>query len=180
MQILLFIFFILPSGQGTLPEQQVSLLYKMARECLERGEAIFTAAKKEQRPLALFRLATPSPTVSPTFPHLPFSSSSSSSSSQQQTHPSAQFQAPPTTVNSRNALPQGILPRQHSTPIQPATRLMTWPSTQGSKVSGTSSSARGVDSVDGNPGAGMGMDGGEEGGGDGRQKPEQYLSQPIK
>ena len=38
----------------------------MARNCLERGEEIYTAAKKEQRPLALFRLASPSPTASPT------------------------------------------------------------------------------------------------------------------
>ena len=38
----------------------------MAKHCLERGESIFLTAKKEQRPLALFRLATPSPTPSPT------------------------------------------------------------------------------------------------------------------
>ena len=38
----------------------------MAKHCLDRGESIFLTAKKEQRPLALFRLATPSPTPSPT------------------------------------------------------------------------------------------------------------------
>lgn len=38
----------------------------MARNCLDRGEKIYTTAKQEQRPLALFRLASPSPTVSPT------------------------------------------------------------------------------------------------------------------
>ncbi len=41
-------------------------LFKMARNCLDRGEKIYTTAKQEQRPLALFRLASPSPTTSPT------------------------------------------------------------------------------------------------------------------
>ena len=55
-----------PSGQGTLPEIRCVQLFKMARNCLDRGEKIYTTAKQEQRPLALFRLASPSPTVSPT------------------------------------------------------------------------------------------------------------------
>ena len=38
----------------------------MARSCLDRGEKIYTVAKLEQRPLALFRLASPSPIQSPT------------------------------------------------------------------------------------------------------------------
>lgn len=54
------------SGQGTLPQHQAEQLFKMAKHCLERGETIYTTAKREQRPLALFRLATPSPTLSPT------------------------------------------------------------------------------------------------------------------
>lgn len=53
-------------GQGTLAEQKVKQLFKMARQCLDRGEDIFNTARKEQRPLALFRLATPSPVASPT------------------------------------------------------------------------------------------------------------------
>ena len=53
-------------GQGTLPQHQAEQLFKMAKHCLERGETIYLTAKKEQRPLALFRLATPSPTPSPT------------------------------------------------------------------------------------------------------------------
>lgn len=58
-------------GQGTLPEQQVEQLYRMARQCLDRGHDIFATARKERRPLALFRLATPSPTTSPTLPYHP-------------------------------------------------------------------------------------------------------------
>ena len=53
--------------------QKVKQLFKMASHCLERGEDIFTTARKEQRPLALFRLATPSPISSPTLSTPPIS-----------------------------------------------------------------------------------------------------------
>ena len=80
----------------------------MAKHCLERGESIFLTAKKEQRPLALFRLATPSPTPSPT-----------------------QVQAPPISAglsgrdNSARQMRSGTMPGR-LTGIPP-NRAMTWP-----------------------------------------------------
>ena len=95
------------SGQGTLPQHQAEQLFKMAKHCLERGETIYLTAKKEQRPLALFRLATPSPTPSPT-----------------------QVQAPPTSGlgndnTSMRQMRSGTMPGR-LTGIPPS-RASTWP-----------------------------------------------------
>lgn len=97
----------LSSGQGTLPQHQAEQLFKMAKHCLDRGETIYLTAKKEQRPLALFRLATPSPTPSPT-----------------------QVQAPPTSGFNKDNTPvrqyrSGTMPGR-LTGIPPS-RASTWP-----------------------------------------------------
>ena len=127
-------------------------LYKMARDCLERGQDIIRTARKEQRPLALFRMATPSPTVSPTLlnhpqgppshhPH-PLHPGPSPSSSSSSHHP--QY--------ARNA-PQNLGIRTgHAHPHQEAmaSRNMSWPSSR--RVPGTRSLPRGLEGTDGVPG----------------------------
>ena len=122
------------AGEGTLSEPKVKQLFKMAKDCLERGEDIFTTARKEQRPLALFQLATPSPTVSPTLstPPLP-PPNSSRSLLHSNTHsglPNPLLPSPKFLHSSPNA---GLTQSQKSEPSNPSTshsRLMSWPSLQ--------------------------------------------------
>ena len=136
-------------------------MYKMAKDCLERGQDIFNTARKEQRPLALFRMATPSPTVSPTllnyppasqhpFQHGPSHSSSFSSQPRpqnQQPHPSSTAHTTKTLQYARNA-PQnlGIRTGPNHTYEGVASRNMSWPSSR--RVPGTKSLPRGMEMTD--------------------------------
>lgn len=127
------------AGQGTLPEPKVRQLFKMAKDCLERGEDIFATARKEQRPLALFRLATPSPTASPTLrspPLLPSNSSTSRSSSNfypSQTLPSISSLNSSPSQRTSNTLPASNLVGASEAPSNHS-RLMSWPASQVSNV----------------------------------------------
>ncbi len=156
-------------------------LYNMAKDCLERGHDIIDTARKEQRPLALFRMATPSPTVSPTLlthppgpplaSHLPHPSGPSPSSS----HTLPQF--------ARNA-PQNLGIRtgpNHTHPHREgvASRNMSWPR-GGGQVPGTRSLPRGLEATDGIPGGHVrGAAGGRM---QGQQQQQQQLhhSQPNR
>jgi len=91
----------LPSGQGTMPDGKVQQLFKMASHCLERGEDIFTTARKEQRPLALFRLATPSPISSPTLSTPPIPPASVTSSTMPSATPNSTLSSVPSSNRAR-------------------------------------------------------------------------------
>lgn len=165
-----------------MPEQQVQQLYKMARDCLDRGQAIFISARKEQRPLALFRLATPSPTVSPTLPNQQFPLHPSLSA--QQPHPPSQ-----TARHTSQTLPKmrAAEPPQNSrvAPQNPGTsrtghgssseRNMSWPASRRVPTLSSRKQVGGFDTTDGIPGGSMGQPRGQ-----GKGKSEQYRSQPIK
>lgn len=162
------------AGQGTLPEDKAKQMFKMARDCLDRGEDIYSTARKEQRPLALFRLATPSPIASPTLcnppiPPPPPPATSSTSSYLPISRPHSQ------TLSGRNVpsrvTPSSATPPQKTTmpPIASGSsnkargssatlpnhsRLMSWPASQ-KKVLGsrTLGRVRGTDGVDGTQGS---------------------------
>ena len=87
----------LASGQGTLSEGHATQLFKMGKQCLEQGEAIYTTAKKEKRPLALFRLSTPSPATSP--PPIPDSHNHTTPSQLTVTHPQRNGIGPSRTMS---------------------------------------------------------------------------------
>lgn len=167
---MLLVFFL---GQGTLPENQVKQLYKMARDCLDRGHNIFTTAKNEQRPLALFRLATPSPTMSPTLPNSG-GLTHPSLQSRSQTLPSVRGRATLPPHGSRITLQSlGVKTGQNRAPSQTqalpgGSRNVSWPANQ--RGAGSNSQNR-YEAVDGIPGGH---------GGDPRQKPDNHLPQPNK
>jgi hypothetical protein len=153
-------------GQGTLPEQQVQQLYKMARYCLDRGQDIFVSARKEQRPLALFRLATPSPTMSPTLPNQPFPPF------QPKPHP-----PPQTSRHASLSMPRirGVDPSKNPRAAPGGTRSMdrktAWSANQRPLSVASSQQVWGHDSTDGIPEGQLQQ---HE-----HSKPEQYRSQPI-
>ena len=105
-------------GQGTLLEPKVKQLFKMAGDCLERGEDIFSTARKEQRPLALFRVATPSPTISPTLCTPPFAPPYSSITSRS----SSSFRR--STFSSSPSPNSSIIPQKLNTPSN-SNKVMT-------------------------------------------------------
>ena len=157
------------SGQGTLPEQQIEQLYKMARQCLDRGHDIFATARKERRPLALFRLATPSPTTSPTFPYHSSQASHPSQPHPSQPHPSQQLtqslprlKAPPSLP-----APQNTASMQGAQSYSPDTRRMTLP------ANARRNPPQGNDYVDGIPG-------GASGGMKGNLRQDQHRSQSTR
>ena len=152
-------------------------LYKMARECLERGQDIFNTARREQRPLALFRLATPSPTMSPTLPNHQFPPSQPPQAPQTHLPPQApQTQLTrslkgntatlPPQVTTRSA-PQGQGGRSFSSSNTLPGRTGTWPTIQRG-----AGQVGGRDFADGVSGGPVGA-----GGGAGRQRSVEQQNQ---
>lgn len=145
-------------------------LYKMARDCLDRGHDIFTTAKKEQRPLALFRLATPSPTMSPTLPSQQFPSPHPPHAPT--SHLTHSTKGPPQNSSKYAPQNQGAVRTGRSNTLPD--RNMSWP--RGGGFNSAPVQVRGHEAVDGMPGGPVGRGGGM-GRGDGR--PEQHHSQTI-
>ena len=81
---------------------------------LDRGEAIFSTARKEQRPLALFRLATPSPTTSPTLSSFPLPPPPSTSSPPSHPHPNHSYTLPRSGSTGHTSQTSGSRPGLHS------------------------------------------------------------------
>ena len=96
----------------------------MARSCLDRGEKIYTVAKLEQRPLALFRLASPSPIQSPTQTLPPIGNGDLTLSLGYVVSISSLSPPPPGAPPSHGHLPPGAPPSHGHLPLE---KMKTWP-----------------------------------------------------